>query len=82
MSSIDSSPAFEGFLELLANNADAEQILGFHLPENDQRRLEELLESNRANTLTATDRAELESFEHLEHVVRLLKAKLAGRLDQ
>ena len=82
MSSIDSSPAFEGLLELLANNADPEQVLGFQLPEDNQRRLDELLAKNRANTLTDTDRAELESFEQLEHVVRLLKAKMHGRRNQ
>ena len=82
MSSIDSSPAFEGLLELLANNADPEQVLDFHLPEDNQRRLDELLAKNRANTLTDTDRAELESFEQLEHVVRLLKAKMYGRRNQ
>ena len=82
MSSIDSSPAFDGLLELLATNADPQQILGFHLPEDNQRRLDELLAKNRANTLTDSDRAELESFEQLEHVVRLLKAKMHGRQNQ
>ena len=81
MSSIDSSPAFDG-LELLATNADPQQILGFHLPEDNQRRLDELLAKNRANTLTEADKAELQSFEQLEHVVRLLKAKMYGRTDQ
>ena len=82
MSSIDSSPAFDGLLELLATNADPQQILGFHLPEDNQRRLDELLAKSRANTLTEADKAELQSFEQLEHVVRLLKAKMYGRTDQ
>ncbi len=82
MSSIDSSPAFDGLLELLATNADPQQILGFHLPEDNQRRLDELLAKNQANTLTEADKAELQSFEQLEHVVRLLKAKMYGRTDQ
>ena len=82
MSSINSSPAFDGLLELLAANADPQQILGFHLPEDNQRRLDELLAKNRANTLTDANKAELESFEQLEHVVRLLKAKMYGRTNQ
>jgi len=82
MSSIDSSPAFDGLLELLATNADPQQILGFHLPEDNQRRLDELLAKNRADTLTEADKAELQSFEQLEHVVRLLKAKMYGRANQ
>ena len=81
MSSIDSSPAFDGLLEWLATNADPQQILGFHLPEENQRRLDELLAKNQANTLTEADKAELQSFEQLEHVVRLLKAKMYGRTN-
>ena len=82
MSSIESAPAFESLLELLANNADPEQVLGFRLEEDNQRRVDELLTKNRANTLTDKERSELESFEHLEHVVRLLKAKMYGRQNQ
>ena len=75
MSSIDSPPAFEGLLDLLASNADPEQVLGFRLQEDNQRRLDELLAKNRANTLTDKEQSELESFEHLEHVVRLGERK-------
>ena len=82
MSSIDSSPAFDGLLELLANNADPQQILDFHLPEDNQRRLDDLLAKNRSNTLTDADKVELQSFEQLEHVVRLLKAKMYDRTNQ
>ena len=82
MSSIDSAPAFEGLLDLLASNADPEQVLGFRLQEDNQRRLDELLAKNRANTLTEKENSELESFEHLEHVGRLLKAKMYGRQKQ
>jgi len=82
MSSTDSSPAFDGLLELLATNADPEQVLGFQLAENNQRRLDDLLAKNRSNPLSEADRAELDSFEQLEHVVGLLKAKMYGRLNQ
>ena len=78
MSSMDPEPAFEGLLDLLATNANPEQVLGFHLPEDNQRRLDDLLAKNRTNTLTEEEQSELESFEHLEHVVRLLKAKMYG----
>ena len=82
MSSLDSVPAFEGLLDLLATNADPKQVLGFRLPEDNQRRLDDLLTKNRSNTLTEEERSELESFEHLEHVVRLLKARMYGRQNQ
>lgn len=79
MSSTDPVSAYEGLLELLAANADRKQVLGFRLPKDNQHRLDELLNKSRGNTLSERERSELESFEHLEHVVRLLKAKMYGR---
>ncbi len=79
MSSMDPEPAFEGLLDLLASNVAPEQVLGFRLPDDNQRRLDDLLAKNRTNTLTEEERSELKSFEHLEHVVRLLKARMYGR---
>ena len=47
MSSIDPEPAFEGLLDLLATNADPKQVPEFRLPEDNQRRLDDLLAKNR-----------------------------------
>ena len=79
MSSAESKTVFDDLLDLLAAGTNADQVLGFRLPEESQRRLDELLQKNREGTLDDSDRAELSTFEQLEHVVRLLKAKLAGR---
>ncbi len=82
MSSTESSHVFDGLIELLAKSADPQQVLDFRLPESDQQKLDSLLEKNRENDLTESDLAELESFKQLEHVVRLLKARMHGRLNQ
>jgi ubiquinone biosynthesis protein COQ9 len=66
----------DDFLDLLSEGMDPERLSQFRLPEATQQQLDLLLEKNRAGTLTARENAELESFEKLEHLVRLLKARL------
>lgn len=70
---------YEDLLDLLAESADAHRVLGFRLSAEKQARLDELLERNRQGTLTEEEAGELDDFEHFEHVVRLLKARLLQR---
>jgi len=70
---------YEDLLDLLAESANADRVLGFHLSAEKQARLDELLERNRQGTLTEEEEGELDDFEHFEHVVRLLKARLLQR---
>ena len=79
MSSTQPKTVFDDLLELLAEGADAERLMNFRLPADTQQRLDDLLEKNREGTLGKSEQAELDSFCQLEHVVRLLKAKLQGR---
>lgn len=76
MSTADQNLAFDGLLETLARSVDRDAILGFRVPAESQARLDDLLERNRSGTLTADEVAELDTFRQLEHVVRLLKARL------
>ena len=79
MSSAEPKTVFDDLLELLAEGADIERLLNFRLPADTQKRLDDLLEKNREGALEESEKAELDSFCQLEHVVRLLKAKLHGR---
>ena len=45
------------------------------MPQEKQFRLDALLEKNRQSKLTEDESAELDTFEHFEHLVRLLKAR-------
>jgi hypothetical protein len=76
MSAIDHPAIYEDLLDLLAESADAQRVLAFHLSDQKQARLDELLEKNREGTLTAEESMELDAYERFEHIVRLLKARV------
>ena len=76
MTSFGSRSVLDDLLDVLSEGADPERLQQFRLPETSQQRLDSLLEKNRAGTLDELENAELESFEHLEHLVRMLKARL------
>ena len=76
MLSVDQFGLFEDLLDVLAEGADPIRLQSFRLPDAKQERLDELLEKNREGTLGDADRAELATYQQLEHVVRLLKARI------
>ena len=57
-----------------------EEIAAYRLPDNLQERAHDLLERNRAGSLTTEERAEMEEFRQLDHLLTLVKAK--ARLKQ
>ena len=76
MSAIDHAAIYEDLLDLLAESADAQRVLAFHLSDQKQARLDELLEKNREGMLTGEESTELDAYERFEHLVRLLKARV------
>lgn len=76
MATIDYPTVYDDLLDLLAESADAQRVLAFRLSAAKQERLDTLLDKNREGTLTAVEAAELDAFEHFEHLVRLLKARV------
>ena len=82
MSAVENPVVYEDLLEILAEGADLERLLAFRLPAEKQARLDALLEKNREGQLTDEDAAQLDTFEHVEHVVRLLKAHLLQKHGQ
>ncbi len=75
MSSNRESPVYDELADLLADTADAVRLSSFRMSKEKQSRLDALLEKNRQGMLTEDESAELDAFEHFEHLVRLLKAK-------
>jgi hypothetical protein len=82
MSTVDHPPVYDDLVELLARSAEAEEVLSFQLSNDKQSRLDDLLSKNRDGTLSAQELAELDAFEQLEHVVRLLKARVREKQRQ
>jgi hypothetical protein len=76
MSLINHPAVYDDLLDVLAESADAERLRTFRLSEAHQARLDTLLERNREGTLTQEEEAELDAYEHFEHLVRLLKARV------
>jgi hypothetical protein len=67
---------YDDLLDLLAESVDPDRLLAFRLSPEKQARLDHLLEKNREGMLTEGESAELDDFEHFEHLVRLLQARL------
>jgi hypothetical protein len=75
MSTADPLPIYEELLDLFVDGVDEDRLLSFRLPPERQALLDELLSKNRAGLLTDSERGELEEFERLEHLGRMLKAR-------
>jgi hypothetical protein len=76
MAVLEHPPIYDELLDLLAENVDAKRLIAYRLPAARQADLDALLQKNREGKLTAEEAAELDAFEQLEHVVRLLKARV------
>lgn len=81
MSLLDRPAVYDDLLDVLAESANAERLLAFRLSEPLQARLDVLLEKNREGTLTHEEMAELDTYEHFEHLVRLLKARVLQKRE-
>ncbi len=68
---------YDDLVDFLLEGQDTRRFLAFRLPESKQSRLEQLLQLNRDGALSPEQRSELNAFQLLEHIVRLLKARAA-----
>ncbi len=62
-------------IDFLGRGPQAEQIVAFRASEQSQGRIHQLLEKNRAGTLSAEEEAELDTVETLNHLFALIKAR-------
>ena len=56
------------------------ELTAYRLPEALQNRAHELLEKNRTGSLTDEERAEMEEFRQIDHLLTLVKAKARLKL--
>lgn len=73
---------YHHILNFLAGNPTREKIAEFAPTPEMQTRLRTLLARNQAGELTATEQAELEEYERIEHLVILIKAGNLAYLDR
>jgi len=76
MSTLVEFEAIEHFTGFLANHPSDEEILAFRLPEEIDRRVQDLVSRNSAGTITCEEIQELQEYERLDSYVGLLKTKV------
>ena len=66
--------------DFLSTAPSLEEIVAYRLPDDLQMRAHNLLEKNREGTLSAEERAEMEEFRLIDHLMTLVKAKARLKL--
>lgn len=74
--------AYREFAEFITSRPTLEQIAAFRLSDATEAHLNALLDANNAGTITVEERAELEDYLRLEHLMRLVKIRAYEKLDQ
>ena len=69
------SPAYFEIIEFFAAGATSEDVVRFHPSPEAQQRVLELIEREKEGGLAPDDRAELDHYMELEHILRMAKAK-------
>lgn len=74
------SQLLDEVLEFLASTPTPEQIIAFQPSEALQERARQLLDANRAGTLTDAERTELDDYGRMNHFMTMLKARARQKL--
>lgn len=67
---------FDEITDFLATEPSPQEIIAYHLPEDLQARLDQLLDKNGEGLLTYAEREELTEFLNVDEVFSLLKTKM------
>ena len=69
------TPAYHEIIDFIAAGTTPEDVANFHPSPDAQKRIADLLEREREQCLSPDERAELDHFMELEHILRMAKAK-------
>lgn len=72
--------AYDELIDLLAEPSLAQRILKFKPSVKTLARIKALIERNRKGELTEEESTELDEFEQVEHIVRMLKARVRRKI--
>lgn len=72
---VSATPAYFDFIDFIASGTTPEQIIAFRPSSSAQERVEELIAKERQDVLSRDERSELHYFFHLEHILRVAKAR-------
>ena len=68
-------PAYLEIIDFIAGGTTPEEVVHFHPSPEAQRRITHLLDCECEQRLSAEEKAELDHFMELEHILRMAKAK-------
>jgi hypothetical protein len=71
---------FDVITDFLASNPTSQEIIAYHLPDDLQQRLDDLLDRNGEDLLTSAEREELQELMNADTLFSLLKTKTKMKL--
>ncbi len=74
--------SYDHLLDKFVRLLSPEEMLAFHLSDEEQQHIDDLLERNNAGELTREEKNELQQYAEIERTVSLLKAKADIILNQ
>ncbi len=74
------APAYDEIYEFLLSAPTPQAVIDFRPSEETQARIRVLLDANRQGVLTVEQQVELDEFERIEHLMRMLKIKARQKL--
>ena len=69
------SPAYFEIIDFIAAGTTPEQVACFHPSPEAQHRVDDLIQREKDDLLSPEEKAELDHFMELEHILRMAKAK-------
>ena len=70
-----SSPVYFEIIDFIAAGTTPEAVVQYHPSPEAQRRVAELIEREKSAVLSSEEKAELDHFLELEHILRMAKAR-------
>ncbi len=72
---MSASPAYLEIIDFIASGTTPESVVGFHPSPEAERRVADLIQREKDEGLSGEEKAELEHFLELEHILRMAKAR-------
>lgn len=82
MQHIPTRTVFDVITDFLATEPSPQEIIAYHLPDDLQERLDDLLDKNGEDLLTPEEREELFTFLKADQMFSLLKTKMKLKLKK
>ena len=74
--------AYDEFVDFIAAGTTPQSVVDFQPSEETRARVADLIRQQKADSLSPDETAELEHYLHVEHVMRLAKARARQRLQR